>query len=168
MPVRRPAADARVLPTWGLYAHKVKTLELQNVRLSLTNTDVRPALIADEVEHLELDTFKTPTASIQPLALTGVSELSLRDTDLKIVGSKCVGLNAGGDPFAATTVIENGSGDGLTRVQVSLDGQRQTRWVAVAANERKEVVFRRWEAPGPGKHTLQCENLQKQLNFPER
>jgi hypothetical protein len=98
-----------------------------------------------------------------PLALTDVRELTWRDTDLKVVAYKCVELQAGGSSLQATATIANGPEDGLTSVQVSVDGQSQTRWVAVRANERKAIVFTGWNQPGPGLHTVRCGELQKQV-----
>ena len=89
LPVRRPKTDARVLPVWGLYAHRVKALKLQNVRLNLVEPDMRPAFMADGIDHLELDTFRTPRSAAQPLALTGVRELISRDTEARFVEGKC-------------------------------------------------------------------------------
>jgi hypothetical protein len=81
--VQRPHLDARELPVWGIYAHKVKALELQNVRLNLVHPDARPALMADDVERLELDEVRTPRSDVPALALSGVRELDLRHTELK-------------------------------------------------------------------------------------
>lgn len=166
LPIRRPAADVRVLPVWGLYAHKVRALELQNVRLNLSASDVRPALIAEEVDSLDLDAFRTPPGNVPALALNGVKGVKLRDTDLKVAAARCIGLDAGGDPFAATGTVESGPQDGLSSVQVSIDGRSQTRWIAMQANERKQVIFTGWEKPGPGVHTVQCGELRKQLTIP--
>ena len=166
LPVEKPNVDARELPVWGLYVHKVRSLELQNVRLNLVEPDARPALMADNVEHIELDTFKPARSGVLPLAFTDVRELIWRDTDLKVVADKCVELQAGGSSFQATATIANGPEDGLTSVQVSVDGQSQMRWVAMRTNERKAVVFTGWNQPGPGLHTVRCGDLQKQILVP--
>jgi len=79
--VRKPGVDARELPVWGVYAHKVKSLALQDVRLNTLQPDGRPALLLDGVEHVELDNVRTPPSSV--LAVSGVRELNLRATDLK-------------------------------------------------------------------------------------
>ena len=76
-------------------------------------------------------------------------------------------LRDGRHPLAATATIENDSEDGLARVQVSMDGRPQTRWIAMRAKERKDIVFTGWEKPSPGTHTIQCGDLQKQLSVPE-
>ncbi len=81
--VHRPHGDARVLPVWGIYAHNVKALELQNVRLNTVRPDGRPALMMDSVERLELDAVQTPQSDVPGLALSDVRELIFRNTDLK-------------------------------------------------------------------------------------
>jgi hypothetical protein len=77
MLVRSPGVDARPLPAWGIYARKVKNLELSNVRLTLQKEDARPAVMADGVETLSLDGFRVPPGS--RLDLSGVKDLRRRD-----------------------------------------------------------------------------------------
>ena len=47
-----------ILPAYGLYAHHVKGLTLKNVRFDLASPDLRPALVCDDVEDLELSGCK--------------------------------------------------------------------------------------------------------------
>jgi hypothetical protein len=79
-PVRGPGVDARPLPAWGVYARNVEHLSLEDVRLSLTNPDERPVVVADRVEQLTLDDFKYPTISgvEVPLVLTNGVRLDRR------------------------------------------------------------------------------------------
>ena len=84
LPIKPPPADARPLPAWGFYARNVKHLAFENVRLSLANGDLRPVLIGERVERLTLDGFKFPRlpGAADPLLLTNVAEVHVRDTDL--------------------------------------------------------------------------------------
>jgi hypothetical protein len=79
-PVRGPGVDARPLPAWGLYARNVERLVLEDVRLSLTQDDFRPALFADGVDSLELDGLRFPQVPgvAQPLWTTNVHALTMR------------------------------------------------------------------------------------------
>jgi len=43
-----------VLPAYGLYAHHVRGLTLQNIRFSLASADQRPAIVCDDAEDLEI------------------------------------------------------------------------------------------------------------------
>jgi hypothetical protein len=81
--VHQPHVDARELPVWGIYAHKVKSLELTGVRLSVVQPDARPALRLDDVDQVSLDAVRTPPGNAPALDVFGVRELSVRDTDLK-------------------------------------------------------------------------------------
>lgn len=81
--VQRPGVDARELPVWGIYAHNVKTLELEDVRLNVVRPDGRPALLIDGVDRLKLDAVRTQPSNVPALALSGVRELELRSTELK-------------------------------------------------------------------------------------
>jgi hypothetical protein len=66
-PVKGPGVDARPLPAWGLYARNVERLTLEDVRLSLGETDLRPVVFADRVKRLVLDNFR-------PTLVPGVSD----------------------------------------------------------------------------------------------
>jgi len=83
-PVSGPGVDARPLPAWGLYARNVETLALEDVRLSLSQDDLRPVVVADHVQNLKFDSVTfTPVQGItNTLVTTNVGKLTLRNTDL--------------------------------------------------------------------------------------
>ncbi len=83
--VKGPGVDARPLPAWGVYARNVEHLVLEDVRLSLAKDDLRPVVLADQVQHLTLDGFKFPLNPEAPesLVATNVGKLILRDTAAK-------------------------------------------------------------------------------------
>jgi len=83
--VKGPGVDARPLPAWGVYARNVEQLVLEDVRLSLAKDDVRPVVMADNVQHLTLDGFKFPLnpEAADSLVTTNVGKLILRDTAAK-------------------------------------------------------------------------------------
>lgn len=47
-----------VLPAYGLYAHHVTRLSLNNVRFDLASFDMRPAIVCDDVDGLDLSSFR--------------------------------------------------------------------------------------------------------------
>lgn len=47
-----------ILPAYGLYARHVRGLSLHDVRFDLAAPDLRPALVCDDVEDLELQNFR--------------------------------------------------------------------------------------------------------------
>jgi len=50
------------LPAYGVYARHVKGLELANINVSFTKTDLRPAIVCSDVNGLEIDNFKAQVA----------------------------------------------------------------------------------------------------------
>ncbi|MGA2864043.1 MAG: glycosyl hydrolase family 28-related protein [Verrucomicrobiota bacterium] len=82
--VKGPGVDCRPLPAWGVYARNVEQLTLEDVRLSLASDDLRPVLLADQVQRLNLDAlrFTHLPAVTHPLVTTNVGKLLLRQTDL--------------------------------------------------------------------------------------
>lgn len=56
----RPGVDVRPLPAWGIYLHNVQQFTCQDVRLSITRPDARPALVAERAGRILLDDFKYP------------------------------------------------------------------------------------------------------------
>jgi polygalacturonase len=160
MHVRSPGVDARALPTWGIYARRVRNLQLENVRLTVQKADARPAVLADRVETLTLDGFKFPPSS--QFALTGVQEVRLHDTAIDELPCNCIELKAAGKPLLATAVLQNGEKAGLAKVALRIDGQPRTQWVWLNAGERKEVVFADLPATA-GKHTLTCGQLVREF-----
>jgi len=79
-PVKGPGVDSRPLPAWGVYARNVEQVTLEDVRLSLANEDLRPAVMADGVHHLKLDSVKLPQIPgvAQQIITTNVSKFDLR------------------------------------------------------------------------------------------
>jgi hypothetical protein len=73
--VRAPGVDARSLPSWGLYARNVQTLQLENVRLAVEKPAGRPAVMAEHVGTIELDHFQIPHGEGPPMILDDVREV---------------------------------------------------------------------------------------------
>jgi hypothetical protein len=82
-PVQGPGVDARPLPAWGLYARNVERIALEDVRFSCAQDDLRPVLLAESVQRLDLDNFRfTRVPGVaQPLVLTNVGTVNLRNAD---------------------------------------------------------------------------------------
>jgi hypothetical protein len=79
--VKQPGVDARSLPAWGCYARHVKHLLLEDVRLSCTEPDLRPVLMCEQVERLQLDAVRFPPTpdGTDPFVLHDVQQVQLRD-----------------------------------------------------------------------------------------
>jgi polygalacturonase len=82
--VKTPGVDPRPLPAWGFYARNIQDLSLEDIRLAYAREDLRPVLIADRVDRLNLDGLRfprTPPGS-EPLFLTNVVAVQMRGLEL--------------------------------------------------------------------------------------
>lgn len=67
--VKSPGVDARPLPAWGFYARNVEALRLENVSLKFETDDVRPIMMMENVNGLEVEHL---SVSRSPNAQTAV------------------------------------------------------------------------------------------------
>lgn len=74
------------IPSYGVYARHVRGLELSDIHMTYENTEMRPAIVADDVQGLELDNVKAEVAKgVAPTKFTKVDKLVVRDSpDLKL------------------------------------------------------------------------------------
>jgi len=81
--ISSPGVDCRPLPAWAFYARNLETLTLEDVRFACTTNDFRPVVMAEGVKALNLDAVKfTRVPGVtEPLALTNVTQLQVRDSD---------------------------------------------------------------------------------------
>ena len=55
------------LPAYGLYLRHVKGLTFENVTLDTASPDLRPALVGEDIEDLELSNFRAAGTGPEPL-----------------------------------------------------------------------------------------------------
>lgn len=87
-----------ILPAYGLYAHHAQGLTLNNVRFRLEAEDLRPAIVCDDVQGLELAGFNAdghPKAEsllrfqeTEAAWLTGIRVLDPLGTFLRVEGER--------------------------------------------------------------------------------
>jgi hypothetical protein len=53
----------KTLPAWGFFARHVNGLTLKNVKLTLDTPDLRPALVAQDVQKLVAENWSLPAAA---------------------------------------------------------------------------------------------------------
>ena len=77
--MKAPGVDVRPLPSWGVYAHHVEQLTIDDVRLSLAQDDFRPVLLAEDVQRLNLDNFKFTRVDAvgDPIQLANVGKTNI-------------------------------------------------------------------------------------------
>lgn len=79
MEVRSPGVDARPLPAWGVYARNVRNLIVENVRLTLQKEDARPAIRAEQVQAMTIDSLKYPAGATLDLKDVGAVRQALTE-----------------------------------------------------------------------------------------
>ena len=76
--------DSRILPCWGLYVRNVKNLILDNVKLSYTEQELRPAIYLDNVANAELNRVECKETSATNVIVTSNSgSIKTNETDFK-------------------------------------------------------------------------------------
>ncbi len=168
MPVRRVGLDARELPAWGFYVRNVKNLSLEDIRLSCVEEDQRPVMLCEGIERLTLDDFRYPRflSAAGALVLDDVHQVDLRDGDVPAAAPRCIELKLipedaekgfqQGKSFSVRAVVENGSQEGLGKVELTVAGKQSARWVWLLPHGKKEILFRKLAVPGPGNHEVRC------------
>lgn len=153
MGVKSPGVDARPLPTWGFYARNVDTLEFDNVRLRCEKEDLRPVLMCDGVKRLTLDGFKFRRSAnaAEPLVLDHVEQIDVNEADVSLVQPQvrnirvntqdASGRFVAGGKYSVSASVENGSTEGLARIEFTVADQKVTRWVWLKSGEKKDVFF---------------------------
>ena len=166
--IKTPGVDARRLPGWGFYARSVEKLTLEDVRLGCASDDLRPMILCDNVKQLAFDDLDFPRyeGAADLMVLNGVSCVRLRDTTIPLVQPTCVDLKASSQdnanrivankPYVVTVTVQNGQEEGLANVELTAAGQKISRAVWLAANEKKEITFDRLIAPAAGPCPLQA------------
>jgi len=174
-PVKSPGVDARPLPAWGLYARNVEKLTLEDVRLGCVQDDLRPMLMCDNVKQLAFDDLDYPRYddAVDLMVLNDVSHARVRDTSLPLVQPTCVELKATGQdntsrvvanrPYIVIVTVQNGQREGFANVELVAAGQKATRAVWLAANEKKELRFDRLTAPAAGPCQLQAGGVSTSI-----
>jgi len=173
--VKSPGVDARPLPAWGFYARNVDNLQFDNVRLRCEKEDLRHVLICDGVRQLTLDgfRFRRSAGAADLMVLDNVDQLHVQQADVSLVQPQFTDIKLTSDDvsgrfvtpgkYTVSVAVENGSQEGLAKVEVTVIEQTAARWVWLQPNEKKEVVFRGLTTPGPGTHQVRAGNLSKSL-----
>jgi hypothetical protein len=161
--VRVPGTEARPLPAWGIYARNIKVLQLENVRLGVAKDETRPAMIAEHVETIDLDSLKLPRGAPAPVVLNDVGEVRSRAASVIPVVARCVDVRVTARPLAAVVSIVGGDQEGLAQVELSIDGQPERKWVWLKAHELRSVSFDKLKVSGTGPHQLRCCDFVRDL-----
>jgi hypothetical protein len=177
MSIKSPGVDARPLPAWGFHARNVQNLQLDNVRLRFEKEDLRPVLICTGVDRLILEDFKFPLLPEVPeaMVLNDTMQVRLCNADFPIIEPRCtelrlmaddtVGRIITGKPYQANIVVENGKQEGLAKIELSVESQKNLRWMWIRAGEKKEVLFKDLTAPDAGTYNVRCGDMTQRLRI---
>ena len=66
------------MPAYGVFARHVRDLELHNIRVSFMKEDLRPAMVCEDVDGLEIDNFKADLAE-------GISAARFKDVQRLVI-----------------------------------------------------------------------------------
>ena len=175
MTVKSPGVDARPLPAWGFHARNVQNLQFDNVRLRFEKEDLRPVLICTGVDRLTLEDFKFPLLPDVPeaMVLNDTRDVRLHNVDFPIIEPRCtelklladetIGRIAAGKPYCSNVKIENGNQEGLAKIELTVAGQKTTRWLWIRTSEKKEVLFKDLTAPDAGNYEVRCGDISENL-----
>lgn len=115
------------LPAYGLYMHHVSGVVLNNVKFRLMNEDLRPAIVCDDVDDLELRGFKAEGSrkaeslirlqNSRNVFINGSRPLNNIGTFLRLEGTKTSDIRLSGNKLnLATKTIEAAAGAKATAV----------------------------------------------------
>ncbi len=162
------------IPSYGFYCRHIKGLEFHNVEVGFEGQDLRPALICDDVEGLELDNFKAERApgNESPIVLKNVKDVFVHDSlDFPMVEPAYEEAQLSkdkvlaGEPFSlAVKAVTTKSG--LSRVGLFIDSQIfATNYVWLNASEPRQVSFSNLKLYTPGKYKVRIGGSAETLKL---
>ena len=164
---------------WGFYARNVLKLNLEDVRLTCREEDLRPVMVCDRVGQVTFGDFVFPRVPKAPdvLFLHDVDLVLLRQDDIPVVMPRCTALRlvpqdkqkgfVAGEPFSAVVTVQNGESRGLGQVKLRVSGETTTSWVWLWPQERTDVVFRGLVVPYEGTQLIEAGSQRIEVPFDE-
>lgn len=75
------------LPAWAFYVRHANGIIFKNVKVTLDDTDFRPAFVFDDVQNLNMEQIDLPEGKKEQLVLKNVSEsrIDLKETNIKTI-----------------------------------------------------------------------------------
>lgn len=68
-------------PACGVFVRHARDIELANINLGFANPDLRPVVVCEDVDGLEIDNFKAPVVvGVAPARFVGVKNLTVRNS----------------------------------------------------------------------------------------
>jgi polygalacturonase len=75
------------LPAWAFYVRHANGISFKNVKVTLDDTDFRPAFVFDDVQNLSMEKIDLPEAKNEQVVLKNVAEskIDLKETNMKTI-----------------------------------------------------------------------------------
>ena len=75
------------LPAWAFYVRHAKGISFKNIKVTLDDTDFRPAFVFDDVQNLNMEQIDLPKDITNQVVLKSVnqSQIDLKETNIKII-----------------------------------------------------------------------------------
>lgn len=75
------------LPAWAFYVRHVDGISFKNIKVTLEDTDFRPAFVFDDVQNLNMEQIDLPEAKNEKVILKNVveSKIDLKETNIKTI-----------------------------------------------------------------------------------
>ena len=75
------------LPAWAFYVRHAKGISFKNIKVTLDNTDFRPAFVFDDVQNLKMEEVNLPIDKKEQVVLKSVSlsKIDLSETNIKTI-----------------------------------------------------------------------------------
>jgi hypothetical protein len=67
------------LPAWAFYVRHANGISFKNIKITLDDTDFRPAFVFDDVQNLNMERIDIPTGKQKQIILKDVIFSSLED-----------------------------------------------------------------------------------------
>ena len=68
------------LPSYGFYVRHVNGIQMKNIKLTLEETDFRPAFIFDDVQNLKMEAIEIPIEKQNQIVFKDVIQATLVNT----------------------------------------------------------------------------------------
>ncbi len=169
-----------IRPAYGFFCSRVKNIEFHDVVMEFENQDIRPGLICEHVDFVELDNVKIERGhdNPYPIRMDNVKAVYAHNMmDVATVEPLYLGLDVisnlptkhpiAGEKFSVDVRVKANS-EGLAKAQLSLAGKEYTSWVWLQPQKEKVVSFSELEIDRSGKFVATAGNINKDCIVDER
>jgi len=158
------------MPAYGFFCRHVKGLEFHNVTVGFKKKDLRPSMICNDVESLELDDYRAKRAieNESPVLLKNTSGLFLHDCpnfglvqpEVQTFALSQTKVSPGKSFFIETRI--KSETEGIAKIEIFVDHKLlKTKYIWVKPNQLQKVLFTNVKLKSRGKHEIEMGKLSK-------